>query len=519
MQPTPQQQAVSDAVRDRSEHLAVSAVAGSGKTTTVVRACAVAGGRVGFAAFNKHIADELKLKLAGRADAVTLHGLGFRTLVRNRPGVEVDDRKTRRHLEQLFPSLHREGRGRWAGRKFLRDEWSGLVDAVSVCRQRNALPSEDRSGTIRAFYRQDVDLPDPKRIDDFLGYTEEALDSMLGDFAAVDYDDMIFMPVRLGLVKPEYATLFLDEAQDLNPAQQELALAAGERVVLVGDPRQAIMGFAGADVRSFRTLCDRLGVAERGLAELPLSCCFRCPESHLRLARILVPHIEARPGAEAGELAERRPAELLAGVKPGDMVICRNTAPLVSLAYALISRQVPVLVRGRKIGDGLTALARQLRAATPADLVFRVTEWERDQIEKLEAADAPDEARERVRDRAASLRALAEQAESLDELTALIGRLFDDARPTDRVLLSTVHRAKGLEADRVWLYEPGLMPSRPGDPQELNLLYVALTRAKKSLFLVDDSVRRKDGAALWVCRVAEGESRFDLTERPAQEGE
>lgn len=514
MLPTPQQRAVLDAVRDRPENLAVSAVAGSGKTTTVVGACKVAGDRVGFAAFNKHIADELKSKLAGRADAVTLHGLGFRTLARSRPGVEVDERKTRRHVESLFPHLHREGKGRWAGKKFLRDEWRGIYDAVSVCRQRNVLPAEDPQGTLAACYRQDVELPDGDAHADFFRYTQEALESMLGDFAAADFDDMIYMPVRLGLVKQEYKTLFVDEAQDLNPAQQQLALGSGDRLAIVGDPRQAIMGFAGADVRSFPALCDRLRGADRGLVELPLSCCFRCPESHLRLARLLVPRIEAGAFADEGVLSERTPEQLIAGVMPPDMVLCRNTAPLVALAYQLIARQVPVLVRGRKIGDGMSALIKQLRPDDPVQLVARLGRWETDQLEKLEADDAPDEAREQVRDRAASLRALATQTETLGELSDLIARLFSDDRPGGKVLLSTVHRAKGLEAARVWVYEPGLMPARAGDPQELNLLYVALTRAKESLFLVDDRCRRRHGAFAWVEGVAAGESRLDLTEKP-----
>jgi superfamily I DNA/RNA helicase len=83
--------------------------------------------------------------------------------------------------------------------------------------------------------------------------------------------------------------------------------------------------------------------------------------------------------------------------------------------------------------------------------------------------------------------------------------------------LSTIHRAKGLEADRVWFYEPGLCPSHAGDPQELNLLYVALTRAKKSLFFVDDTVRRRASVANWVRAVADGHSRHDLTDRSLTE--
>ena len=513
MYPTPEQRAILDAVQDRPENLAVNAVAGAGKTSTLVQSCAGARGPAGFLAFNKHIAAELKSRLNGAAEALTLHGLGYRTLCRSRGSIPLDERKTTRHLERLFPKLFREGRGRWAGRKFLKDEWAGLPDAVGVCKQRDALPSEDAEGTVRAWYRQDVDLPpDSDRLSVFVGYVEESLAESGEDLTTCDYDDMIYLPVRHGLVRPEYATLFVDEGQDLNPAQQELALSAGSRIVLVGDPNQAIMGFAGAAVNGFRDLCVRLNSAG-GLCEFPLSYCFRCPESHLELARLLVPRIRPAAFAADGEVVETTVAHLEANARPGDMVLCRNTAPLLRLAFQLIQARVPLMVRGRKIGDSLKALVRQLRPGDITDLIRRLATWEEQQREKLEAADAPEVALEALADRANSLRALCGGAETLDELTALMDTLFSDDDGSGRALLSTVHRAKGLEADRVWLYQPGLMPARASDPQELNLLYVALTRAKESLFLVDGGIQRKDSVQTWIARIADGESRFDLTER------
>jgi DNA helicase-2/ATP-dependent DNA helicase PcrA len=67
----------------------------------------------------------------------------------------------------------------------------------------------------------------------------------------------------------------------------------------VGDPKQAIYGFAGADCRSVEKIKARTQATE-----LPLSICYRCPISHLDKAREIVPQIEARPGAPAGVIAE-----------------------------------------------------------------------------------------------------------------------------------------------------------------------------------------------------------------------
>ena len=70
------------------------------------------------------------------------------------------------------------------------------------------------------------------------------------------------------------------------------------------------------------------------------------------------------------------------------------------------------------------------------------------------------------------------------ELMRAIIDLFSDKRA--KVWLSSIHKAKGLEADRVVLLHPHLLPhpnaKKPWEKeQEANLKYVALTRAKQGL--------------------------------------
>lgn len=517
--PTPQQRAVLDAVRDDRPNLAVNAVAGAGKTTTIVGACRAAGAGSGFVAFNSHIVEELRTRLGAAAQASTLHSLGFRCLTRAFPSIRKDDRKVKAHLERLYPHLHREGRGKWAGRKFIKNEWRGLADAVSVIRQANCFPSEDLAAVEAACWAREVELPtNPADRTKFFELAEETAVEVRADTAACDFDDMIWMPVQLGLARPQFSTLFVDETQDLSPVQQALALASGDRLVIVGDPNQSIMGFAGADAQSFDRLTRRLGEAARGARELPLSHCFRCPESHIRLAALLVPRITTAAFADEGEARDAAPAELLRASRPGDMVLCRATVPLIRLATRFIAQDTPVLIRGRAIGEDLESLLAQLAPSTPADLAKLLDLWLADQVEKLEAADAPDFALERARDRAVGLGALAFRCDTIAAVRTRLSALFGDDKASNRVLLSTVHRSKGLEAERVWLYEPGLMPGRGGG-QELNVLYVALTRAKQSLFFVDDEVRRADRFDEWVRRAAEGCTRADLTEHPTRDEE
>ena len=80
--------------------------------------------------------------------------------------------------------------------------------------------------------------------------------------------------------------------------------------------------------------------------------------------------------------------------------------------------------------------------------------------------------------------ALAEGVFSVRELVARIDRLFTDAIEGRVVLLTSTHKAKGLEWDRVFLLSDTYRADKSADPQEANLLYVAITRSKRELVLV-----------------------------------
>jgi len=83
-----------DNVRNTDANLAVSAVAGSGKTTTLVQIVNELDTRqsVLFATFNKHIATELGSRLGDKADAKTLHASGMKLLSKVRK-IRVDENK------------------------------------------------------------------------------------------------------------------------------------------------------------------------------------------------------------------------------------------------------------------------------------------------------------------------------------------------------------------------------------------------------------------------------------------
>src|SRR5262249_33890650 len=105
------------------------------------------------------------------------------------------------------------------------------------------------------------------------------LEATLADTRRVDFDDQLWLPVQLTLPVETYDNLLIDECQDLSRLQQALAFRAAPtgRIVPVGDPQQAVNGFAGADAQSVPRLAELLTGSSRGLLDCPLSITFRCP--------------------------------------------------------------------------------------------------------------------------------------------------------------------------------------------------------------------------------------------------
>jgi DNA helicase-2/ATP-dependent DNA helicase PcrA len=173
-------------------------------------------------------------------------------------------------------------------------------------------------------------------------------------------------------------------------------------------------------------------------------------------------------------------------------ILCRNTAPLVAFAYGLLKQDIPCTILGRDIGAQLAAVVKKQRATSLEDLREKLGVWS-----AREAARAEAEGRspERIADQYSCLmffiRSLDEDSRSIASLLAKIDLMFTDtATARDRVVLSTVHKAKGLEYHTVFILDRSkYMPSRYAklpwqQEQEKNLIYVAITRAQHTLYYI-----------------------------------
>lgn len=483
---TPQQEAFWDALVDTADPLACMARAGAGKSTSAREGMARMLGRdehlrIRYSCFNRAIADEFAAKCPAGVEVGTMHRFGLQAL--GRGGSKVEKNKT--YL--ILDSLPRGG----SLPRFVRKAVSQLV---SCAKNRAIEPSAhgDRElGELLEGLLDDYDVETYGRVDDVVDFAVDALRRSAELTSLVDFDDMLWLPVLHDLRFPAVDALFIDEAQDLNPVQHELAarLCRSGRLILIGDPFQAIYGFRGADSRSIDTLSERAGARA-----MPLTVSFRCPAAHAELARRIVPDFEAHPDAPAGTVESCAPAELPSRLRPGDLVLCRSNAPLLSLCLKAIAGRVPPTMRGRAIGDSLTTILRKVgadRIGTTAQLGREVERWRAREVERLSARDGTEDLVEQANDRAACLQAIAETCASPAEIPGVIVALFDDVDKDGRVTFSSVHRAKGSEARRVhYLRVPYSEPRDRDRPvpawvaqQRRNLEYVALTRSLDHLTL------------------------------------
>lgn len=472
----------------KSKHLVVRARAGSGKTTTILKAISFAPeSNILLCAFNKDIATVLQTKLDNpNAQAKTLHALGFAAVMKNWRGVKVDNVRASRLADAVCGSQVPEPVKR-------------LV--ANLCTKgREIAPHATKLGDLTDLAIRFECEPDGSWVSEGfdLDYVEtKALEAMVraaeGPSAGViDFSDMIYLPLRNNWLTPGYNLVVGDEAQDWTAAQLEMMQRVCRgRIAVVGDDRQAIYGFRGADSESL----DRLKT-ELGAAELGLTTTYRCGRAIVALAATIVPDFRAGADNPEGIVRNLDIAKLTAEASNGDFILSRVNAPLVSVAMKLLRDGKRARIKGRDIGKALCGLVRKLATGTAREsvpmLIDRIGSWKDKETARLlpqlnrESSRAAAESKmAAIEDQAETLINIAEGATSVSEVMNRIDHLFTDdgLGAAGIITCSSVHKAKGLEADRVFVLAKTL---RGGSREEENIRYVAITRAKSELVMVTE---------------------------------
>lgn len=515
MTPSPQQQLILDEVQHGSGSIVVKARAGSGKTTLLQMIAEVTPPTelVVAIAFNKQNAVTFTERFPKHVQSSTFHSRSLNALSRSlprRPKIDgqkvfnlLKDNLSNRDMDQYFKYVLRlvgYAKNAGVGTNLMSDEpssWFSLIDHFSLVLDSNG--TEEEAVEIAS---------------DILRKSNERLD-------VIDFDDMLYLAVLRKVTFDKANKLLLDEAQDTNAVQRQLVhwmlaparfehdygsdgfcrschnvhqtdmnlpqgcKTIGGRLIAVGDERQSIYGFRGAD-------SDALELIEQEFSckVLPLSVSYRCAQSIVLEAQKTEPDIQPHPTAPVGSV-EKLLSYDLDTFDSDDCILCRVTAPLVTLAFGFIKRNVGVRILGKEIGIGLVTLVKKLLGAeTDLDnFEFKLRRWSDREISKA-LARGHESAAAAIEDKRDCLMVFVEQLAE-DELTksALCNRIESLFSDNNKGLLTlcSVHKAKGLEWDRVFILDKEkYMPSKWANQewqmkQEHNLVYVAVTRAKLHL--------------------------------------
>ena len=464
------QQAIFRDVAEGTGNVLVLARAGTGKTTTIVEALRhiPAGKTALLVAFNKSIATELEARAPQGVAVKTLHAFGFAAL-RNAFQTAMDTNKVERIARSLF------------GTNLPGAVLGNLTRLVSRAKSTLAETEADLDNIVDDL---DLDVPDDER-PLFVERAADILGACYRDTRTCDFDDMIWLAVRHNVRVPTFDFVFVDETQDLNAAQIELAFRAvkrGGRAFAVGDDRQAIYAFRGADEHAVDRVTHKLNARV-----LPLSITYRCGKAIVALAQAIVPDYEAAPSAPDGLVRQVTDATMRTEATPGDFVISRKNAPLIGLCLGFLAQGKPATIAGRDIGAGLLALVNKSKATTIPALLAFVDAWEKAEIDRLTARKRDTQV---ATDKAECITALTEGASTVAEVKARIEALFSDKDDSKRIVCTTTHKAKGLERDRVWVLADTFSTT---STEEDNLWYVAITRAKTELCILGQRrTRRSD---------------------------
>lgn len=464
----------------------MSAVAGSGKTRSILELMKLspATSQGMYVAFNKHIVEEIKLKNPPSNFIIgTLHSRGYQSIAMNHRGkFKLDDWKTFKIIQSVSKN--------WKDvpKKKINAKISNICDFYNYYRLTY---QTDLSffGDIVEKYDLNVDQTDIPKIQeclDTLSIYNQKHNSHI-EFM-VDFVDMVYLPLFLKMQIKQVDILMIDEAQDLSALQHSFILKMLKpegKMAVLGDPYQAVYGFAGSDISSWSKFKEL-----DNFIELPLSYCYRCGKNIVNQANTVHNIMESPEWMHDGEVINN--GDLLR-VKTGDFILCRNTKPLVELYFNLINLEKPCFIKGSDIGKGLIKVLEEYKSLNSIDTITEMNK-DLDKIYKTlinHGIQQPQKNQKYIsyKEKIDIVSLFAWKYIKTSEIIGKIKDIFSDSG--EGIILSTVHKSKGLETDDVYIYLPHLIPSKYANTpweldQEANLLYVAMTRAKKKLVFVKD---------------------------------
>jgi len=269
------------------------------------------------------------------------------------------------------------------------------------------------------------------------------------------------------------------KCQDLSPIQQKIVLSLlkpNGRLVAVGDDKQALYHFAGASLDTFEVFKNRPNTIQ-----LPLSITYRLPKVGVDIANSIFPNsTEKFEGCIEGEIEMK--GSYLDAID-GDLIICRNNKPLIFVWLDLMKAKKKSHIKGKDFGKNLQSLLSKLNRIedTTQLLSAKFEELKEKGVQNPNFHNSYVDLEEKCQ----ILQILHKEFKSLEKVDEILGEVFSD-HIANGIILSSIHKMKGGEAENVFIVNWDLMPSKYAASEkelyaEKCLQFVAVTRFKKKL--------------------------------------
>ena len=439
--PTPNKYgiAILEELKNSNRNIAIRGVAGCGKTTMLRQIVAsltpLQRQRTTVIAFGSDIAKELKVVLPVDVDSSTAHSKGLKML--RDSGTPTSNIDANKYNAILKNEMDLQG---YNFEELGFDELQDTDEALKLCQLNLVDPLSEDFSLMLAHYGISPykNMAQSIAVAIAYGASDEGILRH-----GISFTDMVYLPIRKGL-KPSYTydLVLVDECQDLSNALARLAkmhMSPSGRMIVVGDLQD--MG------------------------------------------------MEAAPNAVDGVITNHSYDDGLELLISGDMVVCRTNAPILGMAFALLKKGKQVTVPGREITTQVANLAKKILGKKPfSSFLDLLPEWLDNEVMMLSKRRNSEIQIATAQDKKECLTILAEKAMSegittISGFTQFCKNLFPNK--TQSIKLCSVHKAKGLEANRVFILQPELMPLKMPQKwqqeQELFLKNVALTRSKNHL--------------------------------------
>lgn len=454
MKPNAEQQAIIDVFLAGGGSLAINALAGTGKTTTLKMAASAAPGkRIQYIAFNRSIADDAQAKMPRNVEVSTMHALAYRAMQPDRGRLEM--RLNGGYVARTLDVADQRVQMSHGGFDISAASIGGMaIETVSrFCNSdENDLVQRHVPSWSRVYEVASAEIDQDAALKDAVFRLAVKIWGLMRDRKSqfpITHDTYLKLwAMAMGQVKTD--VIFFDEAQDASGVFLQVLSNQhpDRRIVFVGDQNQQIYAWRGAvdalqriraDKRLYLTRSYRFGQGIADQANRMLRC---LGETHLLI------------GDGSGR-----------SVDGSEAILCRTNARAIA---TFCETPGATLVGGREFLTLVRSLANLIEGRGSAG-AFALFPSYADLIDY--AYGAPD---------GADLKPLLDLVERLgiqEVLTRLERSVLDGGR-SDGPVVSTIHKAKGREWDCVRLENDWKNPKNKGRADEMRLMYVALTRGR-----------------------------------------